>query len=471
MADETLFARWGKQMRRRQQTQAVYAPKGGGDVTLAGKSYLHFDFAVSDAELAEWKPKLLDPEQVRQRSFYPFLKMVKLRKRFKKGEDGVRRPASPKPRDICYAAHHDALFYSWYGFQLEQLLELRLQAMGVEECVLAYRATGRNNLHFAKEVFDYIADQSSCVALAFDVTKFFDTLDHGHLKRSWVDLLAERELPRDHYTIFKAMTRFRFVLVEQLQEALGAEGFARCKRRRRLVYPHQFRAQLLPLQQTNLEKRGIPQGAPLSAVLSNLYMLPVDIVLHQFAEANQGIYRRYCDDLLLVLPIGTEHAAEALVRAQLSGLCLELNEGKTERRFFTRTEAGELECRDEKCAFLPLQYLGLEYCGRQVLLRGSSLAKYHQRLRSGVRKAVWKAKKAGGEKTYRRKLYTRFTRLGESNFITYAERAYQVTGSEALRRQVSGSVERVQRVLRQEEGRYRGRGGVIGGVGHRRVGF
>jgi RNA-directed DNA polymerase len=471
---EALFAQWGKQLRHRQQTQVAYDPKGGS-ASLFGKSYLHFDFAVSDAELDEWKPVLLDPEQVRQRAFYPFLKMVKLRKRFKKGEDGVRRPALPKPREICYAAHHDALFFSWYGFQLEQLLEPRLRAAGVDECVLAYRSKGRNNLHFAKEVFDYVATQPCCVALAFDVTKFFDTLNHRFLKNAWVELLQERELPRDHYTVYKAMTRFRFVLVEQLKEVLGEEGFERCKRRKRLIYPKQFRKQLLPLQQTNPEK-GIPQGAPMSAVLSNLYMLQVDMVLQQFAQSHQGIYRRYCDDLLLVLPIGTEHAAEALVREQLTGLALELNEGKTERRFFNRTPSGELECRDEKGALLPLQYLGLEYCGKQILLRASSMARYHQRLRRGVRKAVRKAKGLSGKdggKVYRRKLYERFTHLGESNFVTYAEKAYKVTGSEALRRQVSGSVERVQQVILEEEKRYatRRREGVMGGAGHRRVGY
>ncbi|WP_151087055.1 antiviral reverse transcriptase Drt2 [Hymenobacter baengnokdamensis] len=474
MADDALFVRWEKQLLHRQRNQALYSPKV--EPSSSGKQYLHFDFAISKDELDEWKPFLLDPEHVRKRAFYPFLKMVKLRKRYKKGDDGVRRPAPPKPREICYASHHDALFYSWYGFQLEDLLETRLQEAGLDECVLAYRGSkGRNNLHFAKEVFDYVAAQPCCVALAFDVTKFFDTLNHRILKDAWLDLLIKPELPRDHYTIFKAMTRFRFIQVDQLKAVLGEE-FKRCKKRKRLVYPKQFRKQLLPLQETNDAKKGIPQGAPLSAVLSNLYMMQADMVLQKFAKANHGIYRRYCDDLLLVLPIGTEHTAEALVRAELTKLDLELNEGKTERRFFTTTFAGELECRDEKCDFLPLQYLGLEYCGKDIRIRASSLARYHQRMRRGVRKAVRKAKGPGGKnggKVYKRKLYERFTHLGESNFITYAQGAYKVTKSEALKRQCSGSVERVHQVIQEEEARHRTRrsSGVLGGAGHRRVGF
>lgn len=472
-ADEALFAQWGKQLRHRQQTQASYDPKGAA--SLFGKRYLHFDFAVSDAEMVEWQPILLDPRQVRQRAFYPFLKMVKQRKRFQKDEAGVRRPSPPKQRELCYAAHHDALFYSWYGFQLESLLEPRLQTAGVTDCVLAYRTQGRNNLHFAKDVFDYMAIQSSCVALAFDVTKFFDTLDHRLLKQAWVDLLQERELPPDHYTIFKAVTHFRFVQVDQILAALGEEAIKKCRQRRRLVYPAQFRSKLLSLQETNTVK-GIPQGAPMSAVLSNLYMLQVDAVLQRFAQANQGIYRRYCDDLLLVLPPALAQAGEKLVREQLASLKLELNERKTERRFFTRNQQGTLVCQDEYNSYLPLQYLGLEYCGKAIRLRASSLARYHQRLRRSVRKAVRKAKGVSGKdggKVYRRKLYERFTYLGKTNFITYAERAHDITGSEAIQQQVSGSVERVQAVIRSEEARYasKRRDGVIGGKGHLRTGF
>ena len=92
-ADEALFAQWGEQLRHRQQIQATYDPKSAA--SLFGKRYLHFDFAVSDTELTEWQPVLLDPKQVRQRAFYPFLKMVKQRKRYQKDETGIRRPAPP----------------------------------------------------------------------------------------------------------------------------------------------------------------------------------------------------------------------------------------------------------------------------------------------------------------------------------------------------------------------------------------
>ncbi|RZK28154.1 MAG: hypothetical protein EOO61_22455, partial [Hymenobacter sp.] len=204
MTGEELFEQWVAQLAHRRDTTKRFSPQKSS-ASLLGKRYFHLDYPVADKELQRWKPVLLDPDQVRKRAFYPFLKIVKERKRFANDTEGVRRihPEGPKKRDICYAAHHDALFFSWYGFQLESLLEPKLAALGLDDCVLAYRAKGKNNIHFAKMVFDYIATQPACVALAFDVTKFFDTLNHRFLKQAWVALLGVEELPADHYTVFK----------------------------------------------------------------------------------------------------------------------------------------------------------------------------------------------------------------------------------------------------------------------------
>ncbi|HET9503043.1 MAG TPA: antiviral reverse transcriptase Drt2 [Hymenobacter sp.] len=422
---------------------------------MLGKRYFHLDYPVADKELQRWKPVLLAPDQVRKRAFYPFLKIVKERKRFANDTEGVRRihPEGPKKRDICYAAHHDALFFSWYGFQLESLLEPKLAALGLDDCVLAYRAKGKNNIHFAKMVFDYIATQPACVALAFDVTKFFDTLNHRLLKQAWVALLEVEELPADHYTIFKAMTRFRTVAVTAIEEALGPEKTKECFRQKRFVFPEQFRTQLLPKQVANKEPLGIPQGAPLSAVLSNLYMVTLDVALQKVAQACGGIYRRYCDDLLFVVPPGQEVVAEVAVRRELAELQLVLNEKKTERRFFTQNPAQVITCMDERGKPASLQYLGLEFCGKTVLLRSSSLARYHQRLRRGVRKAVRMAKGQRGlqgGKVFKRALYRRFSHLGKFNFIRYAKRAHHITGSQAIKKQVRGSIELINKLVDQE---------------------
>jgi len=114
---------------------------------------------------------------------------------------------------------------------------------------------------------------------------------------------------------------------------------------------------------------------------------------------------------------------------------LELNEKKTERRFFTQDAAGLLQCTDEHGKPAPLQYLGLEFTGQIIQLRSSSLARHHQRMRRGVRKAVCMAKGRKGQqggKVFKRALYRKFSHLGKFNFVKYAKRAYHITGSSAI---------------------------------------
>jgi RNA-directed DNA polymerase len=243
------------------------------------------------------------------------------------------------------------------------------------------------------------------------------------------------------------------VAVTAIEEALGPEKTKECFRQKRFVFPEQFRAQLLPKQATNKEIFGIPQGAPLSAVLSNLYMVTLDVALQKVAQACGGIYRRYCDDLLFVVPPGQEIVAEAAVRRELAELQLVLNEKKTERRFFTQNPTQVMTCMDERGQPASLQYLGLEFCGKTILLRSSSLARYHQRLRRGVRKAVRMAKGQRGlqeGKVFKRALYRRFSHLGKFNFIRYAKRAHHITGSQAIKKQVRGSIELINKLVDQE---------------------
>ncbi|WP_257983354.1 reverse transcriptase domain-containing protein, partial [Vibrio parahaemolyticus] len=52
----------------------------------------------------------------------------------------------------------------------------------------------------------------------------------------------------------------------------------------------------------NRESQGIPQGSPMSGLLSNIYMIDFDIKLKNYAESLNGKYYRYCDDLLCILP-------------------------------------------------------------------------------------------------------------------------------------------------------------------------
>lgn len=458
MTDLDLFAQWLEKLKSRNASQKQFGLKKNS-ASSVGKRYSHFDHPIAIVKVADYQDWLLDTKRVGQHAFYPFIKIILSKRRYltdKATGDRKKHPEGPKERDICYAAHHDSLLFSWYAHKIDELVEKKIQQLNLSDSVLAYRSLKRNNVAFAKEVFDFISTKTSCVALAFDVSKFFPTLDHKHLKQVWANLLGLKVLPEDHYTIFKAMTRFRFIEMTMIQAHLSREKLKECKKLERYFGPEDFRKYLAPLQETNLERYGIPQGSPLSAVLSNLYMLSLDERLAEFAVANKGLYRRYCDDLLLVLPQECADAAEQLVETEFSRLKLVMNKEKTERRFFSIAEAGDKSrCVDEKNKPTSLQYLGLEYDGCAVRIRPASLVRYHQRIKKGVQKAVSKALSKGSAakkpgQVFKRTLYEKYTHLGRSNFISYVHAAYRHTNSVVIKRQVRGSVQQVNLYLKIE---------------------
>ncbi|OAB33137.1 hypothetical protein PMSD_15605 [Paenibacillus macquariensis subsp. defensor] len=47
---------------------------------------------------------------------------------------------------------------------------------------------------------------------------------------------------------------------------------------------------------------GVPQGSAISAVLSNIYMLDFDKIVNDNVTEKNGLYMRYSDDFIVILP-------------------------------------------------------------------------------------------------------------------------------------------------------------------------
>src|SRR5207249_363402 len=77
------------------------------------------------------------------------------------------------------------------------------------------------NLHFANDAFRFIETHVPCVAMAFDVKDFFESLDHKCLKQVWKQVLDVRELPPDHYAVYRAVTRYAWVERSALFKLFG----------------------------------------------------------------------------------------------------------------------------------------------------------------------------------------------------------------------------------------------------------
>lgn len=422
------------------------------------RKYLHFDAPPSE-EVAE--AVVTDPDRVARHSFYPFLGFTIITPRIKKDELG-NFYSDPKDRPIKLAAHLDAAICAHYANILKEHYEKKVEEAGISNCVTAFRRQrmpGRNNIYFANEVFEYIQSHRPCVALGLDVKKFFDRLDHGVLKERWQVTLGESRLPPDHFALFKYLTKFSWVNREKAFEAVGISKHnprPKNNKRLRICSAEDFRKRIrgAGLVWANPEQgRGIPQGSPISALLSNIYMLEFDRVMNEATRKVGGLYRRYCDDILVVVPPESSDALQQLAACEIAKLRLTLNDEKTAIVSFSEDRDSCAE--DGKY----LQYLGFDFNGKQKLIRASSLVRYYSKMRRGVsmakqtqRKYNRKAAKKGQPSTAlrTRKLQIRYSYLikrrfslkkGQSpmckeNFITYAYRASDKMDAPEIKRQV-----------------------------------
>ena len=108
-----------------------------------------------------------------------------------------------------YPSHRDGCLLARYAYELGQILKAKYYSGPLSQSVIAYRKLGKANYDFAREVLDVARAMAPCSILCFDVTKFFDTLDHALLKRRLGEALGVAELPNDWYAVFRQMTRFR----------------------------------------------------------------------------------------------------------------------------------------------------------------------------------------------------------------------------------------------------------------------
>lgn len=388
------------------------------------KSYPHFDMPLS---LERTVTYITNPTNIIQHSFLPFISFEIKERRFRKN----RRPET-KERPIKYAAHLDGNIFSYYAYILSQEYEKVLIRLELSEVVSAYRSGIGNNITFAKEAFDLIEAFQESVAIGFDISSFFDSMDHTRLKHQWATLLGEKKLPDDHYAVFRAITKYSFVDKEKCYERLKYSRKQR-KETRPICDSQTFREKIkgrkssnISLIETNKMPFGIPQGSSISALLANVYMIPFDKEMNLLAKRIGGAYRRYSDDILWVCLPDYEELVKSEVKKLISemGNQLEINEKKTIVAHFKRNEDNSLYLQDGD---KPFQYLGFIFDGKKRLLRSQTLSRYWRKVTFSIKKAKKDASNAAFQqrngKVFKRKLYRKYTHLGSSNFITYAKRS------------------------------------------------
>lgn len=436
------------------------------------RNYLHFDKKLSNEKILQY---VLDKEKIAKHSFFPTISYIlndeKICRQNKKKVQVLtangkiekqktkitKKDFKEKERLINFPSHIDGNIYAYYSQLISQRYEEFLSHNDLSENIIAFRQvqykkqSGKMqsmcNIHFAKKVFDYISSKKDCYVLCLDISGFFDNLNHEILKSMWLELLDENRLPKDHYQIFKSLTNYAYVNKEELYKELNLSLNSRTLHRRmdRLCEIQTFRDQVRQkkLIKRNLKSKGIPQGSPISGMLSNIYMMNFDKNISYIIKDKGGQYFRYCDDMIFIVDKDHIDEIRKYISEEINKLKLKINHKKTQNIIF---ENGNVKKVGVPSFNYPhkLQYLGVLYDGDNVFLRETGLSKFHYKLRKAIRmrsahyRKLEQNNRHNNHNMYMRKLYTRFTYIGKRNYVSYAYRVAKEFASKNIKRQVKG---------------------------------
>ncbi len=380
------------------------------------------------------------PETVQSHSFYPFISYTNTTYKIYKDKEDKKLKSKDKSRPISYASHIDSAIYSYYSHLLSIEYEKQLKVHGLLNTVLAFRSLGKSNIDFAFEIFSEIKSKKFCSAIALDITGFFDNIDHSHLKNMWSYTLNCQVLPEDHYAVFKAITHYSKVDKDKLYAELGIAKNNPKNNRSRACTPKEFRERVRNkgLITKNKNSYGIPQGSPISAMLSNIYMMDFDKKIYNFVTEKRGSYYRYCDDMMIIIHPRYRDMSISFIAEEIEKVKLSINQNKTEIANFSISAGKQSSDR-------LLQYLGFTFDGERILLRSSALARFSGKMKRGIKLAKLTKEKYDKRRNlnglpsknlYKYKIYERYSHLGKQNFLTYGYRAAKKMDSRNIRKQL-----------------------------------
>jgi len=360
-------------------------------------TYRHFDFEVSDGEkekLLECVEKdddcktFLNPDFVAHYRQLPYIQFdIKFQKYDSCKPKGKR--LTIKSRKIALASHHEALLLKFYAIMLNERYEEYIVKNGIASVPVAYRKN-HDNISAAKEVFDFIWQTENVWIVKGDFHAFFDCLNHHVLTQQVKMVLGGNEnerLSEDWMTVIKAITKYRMVSKDELNKVCGRRG-------KDTPYVTSFKqlgkyVQEGRLHLSDVNKKGIPQGTAISAVLANVYMSHFDKEVNELITRNEGMYRRYSDDFIIIVPKKNcsyskiSDIKQEIIEKSKRRLHLKINDKKTQLLEFSKAN-GHVYGGDSLDKILNLRYLGFDFTGRSVYLRPGTIYKFHYRGRKAI---------------------------------------------------------------------------------------
>lgn len=411
------------------------------DFVSKERNYTHFDLPLTEVERTGIS---FSDDDILSHSFWPLLGYIDVERRAKKQPSG-QLIFEDKERPIKFGSHRDAALLEYYASTLSIKYERFLLTKKFSGSVLAYRKGTGNNVDQAKSLFDEIRSRKSCTAIAIDIKGFFDNIDHKVLKSCLQDVYGEPQLTKPAYKIFKRMTEFEWVESELLKLRLGA----RYGRLGRICSSKEFRDNVRRTKPNLINRNrtgiGIPQGTPLSGLYANISLATFDQEAHDHLQSVGGSYRRYSDDIAVLVPDSISPDDILLFLAgRLGAIGLKISEKKTEIRKFSTGSDG---LSSDK----PFQYLGFTFDGKRILIRQSSLTRYYAKMHAGITSKIRAAKngRVDRDEIFLREPFKRYTHFGQRrNFPRYAYMAAEKMNSPQIRHQIRNHFTIFKKILR-----------------------
>ncbi|MCB8964209.1 MAG: hypothetical protein H6536_04120 [Bacteroidales bacterium] len=434
------------------------------------KTYPHFDPYFNfpkDKDKLHVLVKDITGKSIAEHSFLPLIKILIKTPRYRYQENEKNYNLETKIRPISFASHFDNYIYGFYSFAINEIYQQYIRKNGFDDCVLAYRSDldGKCNIQFAKEVFDNIKSQKLCSAIALDIKGYFDNIDHKILKEKWCKVIDKDNLPDDQYKIYRTLTKYSYV---NKNSVLKHFEINLNKLKKQKVYwqslldlipdeiaGNSFKDKFNLLRQDNLivtnkpkknkdgsiTFKGIPQGSAMSALLSNIYLIDFDKYLKELGLKIGFLYRRYCDDLIVVCPTDkVNEIKDIIIKEILNKYNLIIQDKKTEIIDFKPNEKGIIRgfkrkfdketnlyntLENKEINYKNLQYLGFEFNGQKTYIRPGSLSRYFRKMKGRIVKSVMMAysKNSKSSVINKQQIYHRYSHLGKRNFLQYAYNA------------------------------------------------
>lgn len=345
------------------------------------KNYHHIDFPLSKEEAKKFQLSLKEWNNIGAHRYLPVLQYDN---HIEKYPDGKKKKV--KTRTISLVSHHDTGVYALFAELLNDRYNQFMKNNGIDDVSVAYRTVGgKSNITVANEMFRYIDQQEESWVFKGDFKGFFDNLNHVVLKQNFNKVIgsckSSEELLAWRKMIMK-LCSFEYIDEANFLSCYYSQGYKLVRRGGQSAFFPDLKSYGKFIKKNEElvfrnSKRGIPQGTPISGVAANVYMINFDNEVTQIVSRVGGVYRRYSDDFIIVIPKKYicknefTQLASQIVEMSENLVHLTIEDHKTKKIYVSNNNVQKLNGKETS-----LDYLGFTLYNNTVSFRPKSIYKF-----------------------------------------------------------------------------------------------